>query len=171
MKDRVPKHPGRVTLTPVPGQTNTYDRARADEPIVAGDALNKANLLPDDVAQALGLAQENPQVKDALLLLAEWACRVVGQYTGTGTYGSADSNRLTFSRPPKMVFIGPSSRYGGVVKILWPGATIAGSYYDSRSLLHVSWSDDNCTVSWASYEDAEHQCNSKGVLYQYVAFL
>lgn len=69
MKDRVPKYPGRVTLTPIPGQTNTYDMARADEPIVAGDALNKANLLPDDVVQSLGLAQENPQLKDALMVL------------------------------------------------------------------------------------------------------
>lgn len=69
MKDRVPKYPGRVKLTPVSGQENTYDMERADEAIVTGDALNKANLLPDAVAKTLGLTQENPQVKDALLAL------------------------------------------------------------------------------------------------------
>lgn len=69
MKDRVPTYPGRVKLTPVSGQENTYDMERADEPAVIGDALNKANLLPDDVAATLGLTQENPQVKDAFLAL------------------------------------------------------------------------------------------------------
>ena len=40
--DRVPAYPGRVTLTPVPGQANTYDMARADNPTVAGTPLDKA---------------------------------------------------------------------------------------------------------------------------------
>lgn len=39
--DRVPKYPGRVRLNPVPGQANTYDMTRADEPIVAGTPLDK----------------------------------------------------------------------------------------------------------------------------------
>lgn len=73
MKDRVSKYPGRVKLTPVPGQENTYDMTRADEPVIDGDALNKANLLPDAVAQTLGLTQENPQVKDALVGLHDTA--------------------------------------------------------------------------------------------------
>lgn len=88
MKDRVPKYPGRVTLTPVPGQTNTYDMARADEPIVTGDALNKANLLPDAVAQTLGLTQENPQVKDAFLAVLRATGKgsvIIHAYTVTGS--------------------------------------------------------------------------------------
>jgi len=40
--DRVPTYPGRVTLTPVAGQANTYDMARADSPTVAGTPLDKA---------------------------------------------------------------------------------------------------------------------------------
>lgn len=40
--DRVPTYPGRVTLTPVAGQTNTYDMARADSPRVNGTPLDKA---------------------------------------------------------------------------------------------------------------------------------
>ena len=41
-KDRVPTHPGRITLTPVAGATNTYDMVRADAPTEVGTALDKA---------------------------------------------------------------------------------------------------------------------------------
>ena len=50
MKDRVSTYPGRVKLTPVTGQTDTYDMERADVPIEAGTALNKANLFSDTTA-------------------------------------------------------------------------------------------------------------------------
>ena len=40
--DRVPTYPGRVVLTPVPGQANTFDMERADAPVVAGTPLDKA---------------------------------------------------------------------------------------------------------------------------------
>lgn len=115
MRDRVPKYPGRVQLTPVAGQTNIYDMIRADDPTQAGDALNKANLLPDDVAAALGLTG-NPQVKDALMALfggiadasalANTKARVVtGFYTGTGTYGQSARNSLVFPFVPKFLII------------------------------------------------------------------
>ena len=42
--DRVPTYPGRVKLTPVSGQANTYDLVRADQPITQGTLLNKALL-------------------------------------------------------------------------------------------------------------------------------
>ena len=42
--DRVPTYPGRVTLTPVPGQQNKYDLVRADLPIEEGTPINKALL-------------------------------------------------------------------------------------------------------------------------------
>lgn len=41
-KDRVPTHPGRVTLTPVPNAINTYTMARSDEPIEQGTPIDKA---------------------------------------------------------------------------------------------------------------------------------
>lgn len=40
--DRVPTYPGRVKLTPVVGETNTYDLQRADSPIEEGTRINKA---------------------------------------------------------------------------------------------------------------------------------
>lgn len=38
--DRVPTYPGRVKMTPVSGQANTYDLERADSPVVEGTPIN-----------------------------------------------------------------------------------------------------------------------------------
>lgn len=54
MQDRVPLYPGRVTLTPVAGQANTYDMARADQPTQEGTPLNKATLLKNATAAKFG---------------------------------------------------------------------------------------------------------------------
>lgn len=66
MKDRVPLYPGRVKLSPVSGQENTYDMVRADEPTQEGTPLNKSTLLSDETAAALKLPQTDPTVNDAL---------------------------------------------------------------------------------------------------------
>lgn len=55
MQDRVPLYPGRVTLTPVAGQENTYDMVRADQPTKEGTPLNKATFLKDTTAALFGL--------------------------------------------------------------------------------------------------------------------
>ena len=55
MKDRVSLYPGRVTLTPVSGQQNTYDMARADQPTQVGTPLNTNTLLKDSTAALYGL--------------------------------------------------------------------------------------------------------------------
>lgn len=54
MQDRVPLYPGRVTLTLVAGQENTFDMARADQPTQEGTPLNKATLLKDTTAAKFG---------------------------------------------------------------------------------------------------------------------
>ena len=66
MKDRVPLYPGRVKLTPVSGQANTYDMVRADEPTQEGTPLNKATLLKDATARKYGLDQQTATVNDVL---------------------------------------------------------------------------------------------------------
>lgn len=55
MQDRVPLYPGRVTMTPVAGQANTFDMVRADDPTQEGTPLNKATLLKDATAALYGL--------------------------------------------------------------------------------------------------------------------
>ena len=70
MKDRLSKYPGRVKLTPVAGQADTFDMIRADEPEEAGTPLNKNSLLKDETAEAMGLDPEtNPTPNDALAAL------------------------------------------------------------------------------------------------------
>lgn len=55
MQDRVPLYPGRVKMTPVAGQANTFDMVRADDPTQAGTPLNKATFLKDATAALFGL--------------------------------------------------------------------------------------------------------------------
>ena len=55
MQDRIPLYPGRVTMTPVAGQANTFDMVRADDPTQAGTPLNKATLLKDATAALYGM--------------------------------------------------------------------------------------------------------------------
>ena len=58
MQDRVSLHPGRVKMTPVAGQANTYDTVRADDPTQEGTPLNKATLLKDATAAMFGLGAD-----------------------------------------------------------------------------------------------------------------
>lgn len=67
MQDRVPLYPGRVTLTPVAGQENTFDMARADQPTQEGTPLNKSTLLKDGTAEKYGM--DNTAVPDDLFAL------------------------------------------------------------------------------------------------------
>lgn len=69
--DRVPTHPGRVKLIPVPGQADTYDMIRADDPIVPGTPINKA--LFDSIVS----------VAEATLTMAGWTMGADGRYTQT----------------------------------------------------------------------------------------
>lgn len=67
MKDRVPKYPGRVLITPEDGSAAFYATvARADEPVEVGTPINKAALLSDDTAKMLGFTMDDdPTVSDA----------------------------------------------------------------------------------------------------------
>ena len=58
-KDRVPRYPGRVKLTPVSGQANVYDMTLQDNASVAGTPLNAATF--DALKQDLiDYVNENP---------------------------------------------------------------------------------------------------------------
>jgi hypothetical protein len=53
MRDRVSLYPGRVKLTPVVGETDTFDMVRADAPTDVGTELSKKNLLQDSTEISL----------------------------------------------------------------------------------------------------------------------
>lgn len=82
MQDRVPLYPGRVTLTPVSGQANTYDLTRADQPTQEGTPINKASLLKDATAAAFGLGADAVP-DDALHLLSRFQRGLGNEYIWT----------------------------------------------------------------------------------------
>lgn len=45
IEDRVPGNAGRVIMTPVAGQANTYDMVRADDPSIPGTPLNRGTFM------------------------------------------------------------------------------------------------------------------------------
>lgn len=69
MQDRIPTYPGRVILTPVPGQENTYDLVRADQPTQVGTPLNTATLFKPETEAAFFGAAANRTVNDAMYLI------------------------------------------------------------------------------------------------------
>lgn len=163
MKDRVPLYPGRVTLTPVAGQANTYDMVRADQPTQEGTPLNKANLLADDVAAKLGLTGD-PTPNDALDALADQkaskqqAAADAGKFWKIGTDGLLvfDSPVAKFSQGPLIITTSQTldlSQYGlkigDQINVACIGAGGGGGggvkgVYDSASA-HTGGGRDNRT--------------------------
>ena len=93
VKDRIPTYPGRVQLTPVDGQANTFDIVRADSPTEAGTPINKtlfdsisddlAHITPledkvDDIAGYLGY----PNDEDVVGLEADFVNNVYTRIAG-----------------------------------------------------------------------------------------
>lgn len=71
MIDRNVEFPNRFRMTLVPGTDDIYEVVPAPgDVIAAGDTFSKVNMLPDSIPAALGLKMGNPQVKDALNVLA-----------------------------------------------------------------------------------------------------
>lgn len=199
MKDRVSAKPNRYAVYDDSHNFIRYEyHERADEPTEAGSALNKANLLPDDVATALGLTGD-PQVKDALLKIkdamdsaAAKAKIETGSYIGTGTYGSSARNSLTFGFVPKLVFISRASNHAEMGQVRGTGdhhalipysqlASVTGTtghYFKSvdgsSSDSTHSWScfcnlsSDKKTITWHSTVGSFEQLNSAD-LWVYVA--
>ena len=168
MKDRISRYPGRVELTPVPGQPNVFDLHRADEPIEEGTPLNKASLLTDATATLYGYGKD--AVPDDVLIsikamLDEKAKISTGSYIGTGTYGEEAPCSLTFDFVPKLVVValGQSYQYG----LFWhTGNTIsnmgASAAYDKII------TQTGKTLSWYSSGRASYQLNETGITYHYL---
>ena len=181
MKDRVSLHPGRVVLTPVPGQTNTYDMTMADQPTQVGDPPTKANLLSDATVAALNAfltsaLPANPKVTDAIKSLATVGLGKIayGSYIGTGTYGASNPCSLTFPLVPKLVVLSKASTYstdtsGLLVMVARSNMALSldESNQNTNSRISLTWETDS--VSWYT-ASAERQMNTSSRNYHYVAF-
>lgn len=178
MQDRVPRYPGRVKLTPVSGQANTYDMVRADNPTQKGDPINKNTLLKDTTAALFGLGKD--AVPDGVFnqiktLIDSKVNAVYGSYVGTGTYGESKPNRLTFDFEPKIIFIGdivPEDRKwskGSVLMIKTDDSVTHTTYTgnsDSTGILHYTFRAK--TVEWYNRDDKVNQLNNSGTTYRYL---
>ena len=180
MKDRIPTKPNRYAVYDDAHNFIRYEyHERADEPTQVGDALNKANLLPDAVATALGLTG-NPQVKDALEKLktlfdtaqttANGRAQIaIGSYTGTGTFGSSNPCSLTFTFTPKVVIILQkyySSTYLGI--FINPSTLGQVTQSGSTAALTTTWTSSG--LSWYHTSSADSQLNASGTPCYYAVF-
>ena len=171
MKDRISLYPGRVELTPVPGQTNVYDMIRADEPQEVGTPLNKATLLKDDVAMLLGLDPKNATPNDVFeILLNEittirnTSVKVVyGAYTG-----GKSSISLNFGFAANYVVIRESNsdRYWGFALRGEKLACQPGNF-DYANTLTTSWT--NTGMTFTTDIGSIYQLGYSGKTYKYIA--
>ncbi len=103
---------------------------------------------------------------------------VTGSYTGTGNYGANQKKSLTFSAPPKLLVVMPSSstlhgQYGGFIALRGISSSRGGGIMDdvqgSQFQLYYTWSGN--TVTWYSPNNEFSQQNSNGMTYYYFAIL
>ena len=132
MQDRVPLYPGRVTLTPVSGQANTFDLVRADQPTQEGTPLNKANLLKDTTAALFGLGTDAVP-DDALALLSRFHKGLGNEYVWSKTKSNEEIIQIGNT---KSYWVGPSQEVqyssdvyidNGTIKLRNPVTSTFGS--------------------------------------------
>ena len=108
---------------------------------------------------------DNQKLDTALAARAQLA---TGSYTGTGKFGSANPNTLTFPFEPKFVFV---TRGMGTFLLAvrgcekWKTSPLDNGSY---SLVEIQWSGKK--ISWYSDRQADYQLNSEKSQYYYVAF-
>lgn len=120
---------------------------------------------------------DNAKIDAALHTLEDSRLRAAtGRYTGTGTYGSANPNQITFPFTPKLVFLMANNGLGQHTVFLWGfmGATV---YNNSRHYDHfyvnpsgtsgASFSGN--TLSWYSQNSAVDQLNDEDTAYMWFA--
>lgn len=145
---------------------------------VVGTALNKANLLTDETAEALNMTDEDPTLDDALFKLqtnigALWTYLYrlpwlsFGTYTGTGAHGFGNPNTLTFSFVPHVVWINATAAgtaaagvQGCLVRNGFGGANLRSAWEGNS----VSWYTTSTTDSAPDF-----QFNKQDMVYTYCA--
>ncbi len=102
-------------------------------------------------------------------------CRIAwGSYTGTGKYGSANPNTLTFDFKPLVVWVGSDSSGKGTAfpaTFMRPVITSRSDSSTPDHQLNVTWGEKQLSWYASSYTTiyAGNQCNAENVTYFYVA--
>lgn len=166
------------------GQLLRYEYIKLeDEPDEEGTLLNKANLLTDETAAALGLASDDSTVNEAFLnLIGQLKAGVkikVGSYVGAGTYGSSNQNTLALGFKPKLLIITPSIQKASNNNVTWFGVYIAGRSniygFNHRTIIAepvfiktLAATVTETGISWYS-DSADNQMNTSGYTFYYAA--
>lgn len=102
-------------------------------------------------------------------------CRIAwGSYTGTGKYGSANPNTLTFDFKPLVVWVGSDSSGKGTAfpaTFMRPVITSRSDNSTPDHQLNVTWGEKGLSWYASSYTTiyAGNQCNAENTTYYYVA--
>lgn len=181
MKDRIPANPGRVLVTPENGGAAYYATlTRADNPTQEGTPLNKANLLTDATAALFGFGADAVpnDILAAIKTLIDANADAIanglkietGSYTGTGTYGSNNKNSVTLGGVPKLFLVSGNVLHSPYIY----GSTDGVSFRPSTGNTIV-FSLEGTKLSWYTNATgdtavcANHQANTSGYTYRYVA--
>lgn len=145
-----------------------------------GTSLNKANLLTDETATALGLTSTDPTVNEAFGRLNQHLTDVeadgvkieVGSYVGTNKYGESNPNSLTFSFVPKLFMIAGYTYNTGAyavlgVQYILPAFILGNEYTKFSGNLNQGAKIVGNTLYWYG-NSASVQCNTSNT-YHYIA--
>ena len=106
------------------------------------------------------------KLDSGLAAAAQGNCRIVtGSYTGTGEYGSAHPNTLTFDGLPLVLMVN-----GGWQFTALRGSAGTPSMGANNDVSHVTFSWEGNSVSWHS-TGASQQLNEVNENYAYIALL
>lgn len=138
MKNRISNKPGHIKFTLDDGTVLYGTIEMDDEPQEEGTPLNKATLLTDETAEAIGVTNDNPTVNDALSALHE---------TDNTVYELANSKSTT-NNPIKITFSADG----------WIQNSTTGYYEQSVTCSGLLTTDDTRTrVEPVGNTDAEAQ--------------
>ena len=112
---------------------------------------------------------DNAKIDAAIKAVAEGGVKLaVGSYVGTGQYGSAHKNTLSFEKEPKFVIIGGEYTIFAL-RPMANGATLDTTGLNQTYGTKLSWNGNS--ISWYSDSSERRQCNQSGVTYNYMALL
>lgn len=140
MQDRLALFPGRVKLVPVNGQENVYDMTRLDSPTVEGTPLNKASLLTDETAEAIGLDPVAATPSEAMLALNEKATKNKVSITMPAASWVADGEDW------KQIVSVPTCTAGSQVDLQLSGIVIKQMKADETMSLYIGNNNGTCTA-------------------------
>lgn len=93
---------------------------------------------------------------------------VTGSYVGNGQYGEGSPNSITFKNPPIFVVVikKDEASFGDNRVMIWVQGVIGPQKLSGN---RKSFSQENNTLKWWSYSDANYQLNGTGITYCYAA--